>query len=73
MEVCLLKSGAFLTSLVQITGHTDSHTAHVHDTPEEAAQWLVKHCHDKLEGPAQAAWRQACDTLPALLLSHNKT
>lgn len=72
VEVCLLKSGAILTSVVSITGRADSHMAHVHDTPEEAAHWLAKHCHGRLEAPAQAAWRQACDTLPALLASHGK-
>jgi hypothetical protein len=72
VEVCLLKSGAILTSIVTITGNADSHIAHVNDTPDEAARWLAKHCHGRLEAPAQAAWRQACDTLPALLVSSGK-
>lgn len=72
VEVCLLKSGRILTSIVSITGHADSHIAHVHDTPHEAAEWLATHCHGRLEAPAQAAWRQACETLPALLTSPPK-
>jgi hypothetical protein len=68
VEVCLLKSGAILTSVVSISGSADSHTAHVHETPEKAAQWLARHCHGKLDAPAKAAWRQACETLPALLV-----
>jgi hypothetical protein len=72
VEVCLLKSGAILTSIVSISADGDSHAAHVHGTPEEAAHWLNKHCHGYLEAPAQAAWRQACETLPALLASHSK-
>lgn len=69
VEVCLLTSGAILTSIVSISGDGDSHILHVNATPDEAAHWLNKHCHGYLEAPAQAAWRQACETLPALLSS----
>jgi hypothetical protein len=72
VEVCLLRSGAILTSIVSISADGDSHIAHVHGTPEEAAQWLTRHCHGQLEAPAQAAWRQACATLPALVVSISK-
>jgi hypothetical protein len=67
VEVCLLRSGAVMTSIATLSGEGYSHTVHVNATPAEAAEWLNRHCHGLLEAPAQAAWRAACEALPALL------
>jgi hypothetical protein len=67
VEVCLLRSGAVMTSVATLSGDGYAHTAHVNSTPADAAAWLDSHCHGVLEAPARAAWRQACEALPALL------
>jgi hypothetical protein len=72
VEISLLTSGALLTSITSVSEHGESHTAHIDATPADAAEWLMRHCHGHLEAPARAAWRQACEVLPALLVTRDK-